>query len=377
MGQMFVQLSPTKLILCDWQGKELEVDHPEEDLQVLAKLNSESSDSNACFGNSLYDAFRYLFLLGTCTEQCLPYTQHLGVHAKYQELSQFENPAQIPLCTQITGPYGDMCSDYFLNEQTGEELGTPERFYRALHFFAIAGTPENGGDEFLIRHNVFHWGPVATGFQVYPDFYTFDAKTEIYKWNGEGPVVGGHAVVILGWGTSEDGVKYWILKNTWGKDWGMNGYFRMVRGENNCQIEANVVGAVPDFFYPVGYQIPDNLKYGESEAMIEARKNIDTYTEKAAGGIDPTTGYTRRTMLLYPWIDYSRPVDLEDLPDWDKFVAGVDATVENRALYQAVVRERNSDIRYSRQSRSIYMATMVLLLFLSVVLITMIVMRRK
>ncbi|TDH74220.1 hypothetical protein CCR75_001457 [Bremia lactucae] len=39
-----------------------------------------------------------------------------------------------------------------------------------------------------------------------------------------------HAVVIVGFGETESGDKYWILRNTWGTMWGENGYMRIARG---------------------------------------------------------------------------------------------------------------------------------------------------
>lgn len=47
-----------------------------------------------------------------------------------------------------------------------------------------------------------------------------------------------HAVVIVGYGVDEEtGKKYWKIKNSWGAEWGENGYFRLLRGEGTCGID--------------------------------------------------------------------------------------------------------------------------------------------
>ena len=43
-----------------------------------------------------------------------------------------------------------------------------------------------------------------------------------------------HGVVIVGYNRSPDGSGYWIVKNSWGTDWGVDGYIYLAMDSNMC-----------------------------------------------------------------------------------------------------------------------------------------------
>ncbi|XP_051149161.1 vignain-like [Andrographis paniculata] len=80
-----------------------------------------------------------------------------------------------------------------------------------------------------------------------PVSVAIDASGSDMQFYSEGVYTGGecgteldHGVGVVGYGTTVEGTKYWIVRNSWGPEWGEEGYIRMQRGvsapEGQCGI---------------------------------------------------------------------------------------------------------------------------------------------
>jgi len=92
------------------------------------------------------------------------------------------------------------------------------------------------GDEDTLFEAVSFLNPVSIGYQVVKDFRNYAGGVYTSTDCKQGPEDVNHAVLVVGYGTDVNGVDYWIIKNSWGADWGMGGYFWMERGKNMCGI---------------------------------------------------------------------------------------------------------------------------------------------
>uniref|UniRef100_A0A8R7PNW0 Peptidase C1A papain C-terminal domain-containing protein n=1 Tax=Triticum urartu TaxID=4572 RepID=A0A8R7PNW0_TRIUA len=57
-----------------------------------------------------------------------------------------------------------------------------------------------------------------------------------------------HGVAVVGYGATVDGTKYWVVKNSWGEEWGEMGYIRMERGVKD---KKGLCGIAMGASYPV------------------------------------------------------------------------------------------------------------------------------
>uniref|UniRef100_A0A914VX65 Peptidase C1A papain C-terminal domain-containing protein n=1 Tax=Plectus sambesii TaxID=2011161 RepID=A0A914VX65_9BILA len=95
----------------------------------------------------------------------------------------------------------------------------------------------NESIETIIKREIFLHGPILACFTVFEDFQHYHSG--IYKRRIGGYELYGHCAKLMGWGV-ENGTAYWLYMNTWGRNWGENGFFRVNIAETPEEIVAGL-----------------------------------------------------------------------------------------------------------------------------------------
>lgn len=206
MGHMTPALSPQNLISCDTKNQQ------------------------GCRGGRVDGAWWYLRRRGVVTEDCYPFSVQNTNGA----------PAPCMMHSRSTGRGKRQATAHCPNP-----YASSNEIYQSTPAYRLASNEKE------IMKEIYENGPVQAIMEVHEDFFVY--KSGIYRHT---PVMAGepelyrrhgtHSVKITGWGEelAPNGQiqKYWLAANSWGKDWGESGYFRIARGENECEIETFVVG---------------------------------------------------------------------------------------------------------------------------------------
>lgn len=97
-------------------------------------------------------------------------------------------------------------------------------------------------DEEAMVKALFLVGPLSVGVDANVDWQLYEKG--IYNPTPEqcstDPDDQDHGVTVVGYG-SENGLDYWIIRNSWGNDWGEKGYMRLAKGTNACGVANSVI----------------------------------------------------------------------------------------------------------------------------------------
>ena len=178
---------------------------------------------SSCTGGDQATASEYIIARGLVSDDCYPYTKRHGGNASKCE---------------------KQCSP-----NATDRSWVPHR--------AKAGSLRWLVTERAIQQEIFARGPVVSCFAMYTDFQKAgDGRVYSHGPNAtsKGPLSDGHCIKVLGWGvqpanasTGTAATPYWLIANSWGSSWGvLGGYFRMVRGANEGDIEREAFSLEPE-----------------------------------------------------------------------------------------------------------------------------------
>jgi len=86
------------------------------------------------------------------------------------------------------------------------------------------------GDENALQQAVYK-GPVSVAIDASQNSFQF-YSSGVYSDPDCSSTSLDHGVLAIGWGV-DSGTAYWLVKNSWGTDWGLSGYIEMARNDNN------------------------------------------------------------------------------------------------------------------------------------------------
>lgn len=159
-------------------------------------------------------------------------------------------------CFPTTGAEVE-CPDEHLTEN---ECRQGNNFYKVID---MCFAQETDG----IKRTIMTSGPVLGQINPFTDMLTY--KEGVYSRTNESfRFQGNHIFKVVGWESSPEGGSNWIVENTWGEDWGENGYARIAS-----------TGDTTLDFYALGFGIyPKTMaEYYEEERMRQQNVEINPF----------------------------------------------------------------------------------------------------
>lgn len=170
---------------------------------------------NKCFSSDLNESYDYMVTNGISEESCIPFES---------TVSLIEGKSYVPPCKNY-------CKKFEMSYIK----------YKARPYSIIS----NDGIVFadIIKEDIYSSGPVSTYMDLYDDFLTY--RGGIYTRTEDSSLITTtHAVTLIGYGRDNNNVVFWIAANSFGSNWGEDGYFKIPLG--HCNIGKLAISATPN-----------------------------------------------------------------------------------------------------------------------------------
>ncbi len=159
------------------------------------------------------------------------------------------------------------------------------RSQKISNFTSTGGFLGGSGNAAKVKQALQH-GPVVTTLDVYADFLSYGSG--IYK-HVAGAMEGGHAVSIVGY---NDAGRYWIVRNSWGPDWGENGFVRVSYDDTSGIGNETWSFALPSTDGVAGIQNLQDRSYISGSIDLQANSTYPNTSDMTLQMVDPSGSRT-------------------------------------------------------------------------------------
>jgi len=213
-------------------------------LSIQFILNCGTETAGSCYGGYHTSTFEFIQNTGYIPyDTCQPYMacSHDSSEGFCDHVDTSCSAANTCKTCDTFAGMGGACSeiDYFPNATVAE--------YGLIDY----DDDDKESSVHKIMAEIYARGPVASTINAEPIVkYTGGIFTDDSHSTSTN-----HIVSIVGWGTDPDtGVKYWIIRNSWGQYWGEMGYIRLEMGKNLLGSEGEVAWATPGSYTVNNYK---------------------------------------------------------------------------------------------------------------------------
>lgn len=186
---------------------------PDINISPQVIISCETKDQG-CHGGEAYNAFEWMADNEVTDETCSIY--------RARGLDNGQECSAMNVCRDCT---------------PGNACVVPDSY----HVYGVDEFGHVSGEENMMQE-IYQRGPIACGIAV-PEALEEYTGGVFCDETGDMEIV--HDISVVGYGVTDDGQKYWTVRNSWGTHFGEDGFFRVCRGTNNIAIESDCAWATP------------------------------------------------------------------------------------------------------------------------------------